>query len=239
MSVKNVLETERLTLREMTIEDLPALSDILQDEQTMYAYEGAMSDAETQEWLERQLWRYKEDGFGLWAVVLKETGKMMGQCGLSWQNADGKRVLEIGYLLNRAYWHKGYAAEAAEGCKLYAFEALNADEVYSIIRDTNTASMNIAIRMGMTIRGRFVKHYRGVDMPHVIFSVRKNERGGVGFSQSELSEAHRALLSTLHKCEKMDVEKLGKSQRTLLERRIAALKVSLALIEKEQGRIPK
>ncbi len=55
------------------------------------------------------------------------------------------------------------------------------------------------------------------------------------FTSEELSEAHRALLSTLHKCEKMDISKLGKSQQTLLERRIAALKIALALIEKEQG----
>lgn len=54
------------------------------------------------------------------------------------------------------------------------------------------------------------------------------------FSSEELNEAHRALLSTLHKCEKMDATKLGKSQQTLLERRIAALKVALTLIEKEQ-----
>ena len=55
------------------------------------------------------------------------------------------------------------------------------------------------------------------------------------FTSEELCEAHRALLSTLHKCQKMDVTKLGKSQQTLLERRIAALKVALTLIEKEQG----
>lgn len=55
-----------------------------------------------------------------------------------------------------------------------------------------------------------------------------------GFTQSELSEAYRALLSTLRKCEKMDMEESGQSQRTLLERRIGALKVALVLIEKEQ-----
>lgn len=56
------------------------------------------------------------------------------------------------------------------------------------------------------------------------------------FTSEELSEAHRALLSTLHKCEKMDATKLGKSQQTLLERRIAALKIALTLIEKEQSK---
>lgn len=56
------------------------------------------------------------------------------------------------------------------------------------------------------------------------------------FTPDELREAHRALLSTLHKCEKMDAAKLGKSQQTLLKRRIAALKIALTLIEKEQAR---
>ncbi|NTW71322.1 MAG: hypothetical protein HGA49_03680 [Eubacteriaceae bacterium] len=58
----------------------------------------------------------------------------------------------------------------------------------------------------------------------------------IDFTSEELSEAHRALLSTLHKCEKMDITKLGKSQQTLLERRIVALKIALTLIEKEQGK---
>jgi len=57
----------------------------------------------------------------------------------------------------------------------------------------------------------------------------------VAFTKDELEEAHRALLSTLRKCEKMDAEKLGASQRTLLVRRIAALKMALALIEKESA----
>jgi RimJ/RimL family protein N-acetyltransferase len=180
-----ILETERLLLREMTAEDLPQLAEILQDEQTMYAYEGAMSETETKEWLDKQLIRYKEDGFGLWAAVLKDTGEMIGQCGLSWQCADGNRVLEIGYLFNRAYWNGGYAIEAAKACKRYAFDTLNADEVYSIIRDTNVASINVAIRNGMLVRGRFVKHYRGVAMPHLIFSVKRPPPGGRNGNQGD------------------------------------------------------
>ncbi len=173
---KPVLKTERLLLREMTPEDYGALALILQDGQTMTAYEGAFTDEETHEWLVRQLDRYRTDGFGLWAVILKETGEMIGQAGLTWQTVENERLPEIGYLFNRAYWHHGYAAEAAAACKRYAFETLGFPEVYSIIRDSNIPSMNVAIRNGMKIRKRFVKHYRGVDMPHVLFSVRADAR---------------------------------------------------------------
>ena len=161
-----ILETERLYLREMDQSDFASLCRILKDDETMYAYEGAFSDDEVREWLDRQIARYHKWGFGLWAVVLKETNEMIGQCGLTMQNWKDGEVLEIGYLFEREYWHKGYATEAAKACKKYAFETLNASEVCSIIRDTNTASQNVAIRNGMTVKDKWIKHYKGVGMPH-------------------------------------------------------------------------
>lgn len=169
------METGRLLLREMTQSDYADLCKILQDEDVMYAYEGAFSDEEAHEWLDRQISRYKEYGFGLYAVILKETCDMIGQCGLTIQEFNGKRMLEIGYLFQKLYWHKGYAIEAAMACKEYAFTVLKADEVFSIIRDTNIASQKVAKRNGMVHTDTFIKHYRGVDMPHYVFSV-KNER---------------------------------------------------------------
>lgn len=161
-----ILETERLYLRELEQEDFPALCKILQDEKTMYAYEGAFSEEEVQEWLDRQLARYAQYGFGLWAVIRKESGELIGQCGLTMQPWKDGEVLEIGYLFRRDCWHRGYAAEAARACKQYAFETLGAKEVCSIIRYTNTASQNVALRNGMEKRDSWTKHYRGVDMPH-------------------------------------------------------------------------
>lgn len=161
-----ILETERLYLREMDQPDFASLCRILKDDETMYAYEGAFSDDEVREWLDRQIARYQKWGFGLWAVILKDTNEMIGQCGLTMQNWKDDEVLEIGYLFERAHWHKGYASEAAKACKKYAFETLNASEVCSIIRDTNIASQNVAIRNGMTVKDKWTKHYRGMDMPH-------------------------------------------------------------------------
>lgn len=161
-----IFETERLYLREMNQSDFKALSKILQDEETMYAYEGAFNDEEVQEWLDRQISRYHKWDFGLWAVVLKETDEMIGQCGLTMQLWKDKEVLEIGYLFQRKYSHRGYATEAAKACKKYAFEVLDANEVCSIIRDTNVASQNVAVRNNMVVVDRWTKHYRGVAMPH-------------------------------------------------------------------------
>lgn len=80
-----ILKTERLYLREMNQSDYESLCRILQDNETMYAYEGAFTDTEVQEWLDRQIARYKKYNFGLWAVILKDTDKMIGQCGLTMQ----------------------------------------------------------------------------------------------------------------------------------------------------------
>lgn len=167
-----ILETERLYLREMNQEDFPSLCKILQDKDVMYAYEHAFDDDEAQGWLDKQIMRYRQYGFGLWAVILKETGEMIGQCGLTMQECNNRQVLEVGYLFQKAFWHKGYASEAAIACKKYAFEVFHADEVFSIIRDTNIASQNVAKRNGMTVTDRFIKHYYGVDMPHLVFSIK-------------------------------------------------------------------
>ena len=168
-----VLQTQRLLLREMTQADLPSLCKILQDEEVMYAYEGAFNSEEAQSWLDKRIDNYKEYGFSLWAVVLKQTGIMIGQCGLTMQDYNGSKVMEVGYLFQKEYWHHGYASEAAIACKEYAFDKLIAREVCSIIRDTNISSQNVAKRNGMTCIDTFIKHYRGVDMPHFLFSVKR------------------------------------------------------------------
>ena len=171
----SIIETERLALRELTLDDLSATGKIVCDEQTMYAWNGAWSEDENLEAIQKQLQGYQDNGFGRWAVVFKETGRVIGVCGLQWCDTDTDRVLEVGYLFNRAYWHNGYAAEAAIASKLYAFDVLGYDEVFSLIRDTNYASMNVAIRNSMFIRRRFIKHYKGEDMPHYVFSARKKD----------------------------------------------------------------
>lgn len=164
-----ILETKRLYLREMTLEDMPILRKILQDEDVMYAYAHAFDEEETKAWLNRQRSRYEQDGFGLWAVILKENNEMIGQCGLTKQALNKEEIMEIGYLFQKKYWHQGYAREAAYSCMKYAFKQYPISAIYSIIRDTNKASKQVAIHNGMQITETFVKHYYGIDMPHEVY----------------------------------------------------------------------
>ena len=170
-----ILETERLVLRTLEQDDFEEVCKLLQDPVVMYAYEGAFSDQEVQAWLDKMFWRYENDGFALWAVIEKSSGELIGQCGITYQEYNGRWVPEVGYLFRKEFWHKGFATEAAMACKEYAFQVLNFDEVYSIIRDSNVASQNVARRNGMTEVDTFVKHYRGVEMPHIIFRVSRKD----------------------------------------------------------------
>ena len=183
MAVKNaehgriITETERLIIREMVQSDLGALCKILCDEEVMRAaYESAFSVEEAQNWMSRNFTRYTEHGFGLWAVALKETNEMIGQCGLTMQSWREKELLEIGYLFQKAYWNKGYATEAAIACKEYAFSVLNASSVYSMIRDTHIASQNVAVRNGMRVVDKCTKNFRHVDMNFLLYCVEKHTR---------------------------------------------------------------
>ncbi|BCA86137.1 acetyltransferase [Enterococcus saigonensis] len=167
------IETKRLILRPWQKGEAFALSQFLQDERVMYAYEGAFSDEEVIAWLNWNLKLYQEKGYGLFAMVCKKDGKIIGECGLTNQVVNGKTYLEIGYHLVYDAWKKGYATEAAQAVKEYAFNTLGATTVVSIVRDTNIASMNVAIRNQMVVKERFIKNYRNVMMPHYLFIATK------------------------------------------------------------------
>lgn len=169
-----IIETERIYLRKMEENDYIELVKMLQDDEVMYAYEGGFNASESKMWLEKQKERYKMEGIGLWAAILKTEGKMIGQCGLTNQKWKNKDVLEVGYMFNKEYWNKGYATETAKACKEYAFKKLKVEKVYAIIRDINKSSQKVAKNMDMQIVDKGVRHYRGIDMVHYLYSVSNN-----------------------------------------------------------------
>ncbi len=174
MSTTMILQTKEFYLREITKADYLSIAEILGNSEVMYAYEHPFSEDEINTFIELQQRRYAKYGFGMWGVIIKEKEELIGLCGLTMQDWDGKEVLEIGYLFAKAYWHKGYATKAAQCCKQYAFDVLHATEVYSIIRDTNLPSVKVAIANNMEKVGEFTKFYYNMHMPHFVYCVKKS-----------------------------------------------------------------
>lgn len=150
-----LLETPRLLLRELNEDDFDALYAILSDAQTMRYYPAALDAAQVHDWIARNRRRYAQDGFGLWAVILKETGALIGDCGITVQSIHGRQLPEIGYHIHKVHQRRGYASEAAARCMRYAFETLRLPAVYSYMKYTNVASYTVAIKNGM----HFVEEY--------------------------------------------------------------------------------
>ena len=172
-----IFETERLILREFNQSDLKDLCEILQDEAVTAVYEHYFTEEDVQAWLCRQQERYRRYGFGLWALVLKQTGEVIGQAGLTMQPCEGDEVLEISYHLKQRFRHHGYASEAAEGCKRYAFYNLHANAVHAIIKVGNYPSMRVAEAVGMKPEKEFTARYYNGDMRHILFTAH-NQTGG-------------------------------------------------------------
>ena len=135
--MKKILETERLYLREMSMDDFDALYAVLSDREIMQHYPYIFDEERVRGWIERNMNRYKDNGFGLWAVCLKETGEMIGDCGLTLQNIEGEMLPEIGYHIRRDQQRKGYAKEAAAAVRDWAFKNTEYPAIYSYCKYTN------------------------------------------------------------------------------------------------------
>lgn len=140
-----IIETDRLLLREYTMDDFDALYEIVLDPETMQHYPAPFDAERTKNWITWNLENYKKYGFGLWAVVLKKTGEFIGNCGISMQNIDGKMLLEIGYHIHKNYWRQGFGKEAAQAARERLFRNTDYDIVYSYMKYTNVGSYCTAI----------------------------------------------------------------------------------------------
>jgi RimJ/RimL family protein N-acetyltransferase len=166
-------ESERLFFRKLNESDFDNLAEMLRDPEVMSAWEHTFSDEEIRDWIANQERRYSEDGVGYFAVINKDSGEFVGQMGLLWSNINDVRGLEIGYMLKRRCWGLGFAAEGAAALTGYAFSELGVSKIYTTIRPENIRSVAVAERIGMNIEGNYIKHYKGKEMEHTIFSMSK------------------------------------------------------------------
>ena len=147
--MSTILKTERLFLREMDRNDYDALYRVLADSTIMQHYPYTFDESRVRDWIKRNLNRYQENRFGLWAVCLKDTGEMIGDCGLTLQNINGEMLPEIGYHIRRDCQRKGYAKEAAKAVRDWAFRNTDYPALYSYCKYTNIPSLRTAESIGM------------------------------------------------------------------------------------------
>ena len=154
--------TDRLFLREMTESDLDALYLVLGDPDIMRHYPAPFDKEKVQSWISRNMERYETHGFGLWAVCLKETGEVIGDCGLTLQQIGGTLLPEIGYHIRRDLQRKGYAKEAAIAVRDWTFGHTAFDTVYSYMKHTNEASIKTAMAYGCSPADEYPDDVNGI-----------------------------------------------------------------------------
>jgi len=148
-----ILETERLILRRLTMDDLDDLVALYHSpEVRKYYSEGIPSYEETKQELEWMINTcYVQYGFGMWATIEKSTGKFIGRCGLTPMDIEGHDEIEVGYMLAKEYWGQGFATEAAQAILNYGFEQAGLSRLICVINPGNVASAKVAENIGMQL----------------------------------------------------------------------------------------
>ena len=146
----NEIETKRLLLKRFCERDIDAFAEIVgQHEVGEQLPKGrGYTRSEAQKWLNKIIKSWKEDGFGTWALMDKETNKMLGNCGLNRIESLGET--EVLYLLDKEAWGKGYATEAAYATLIYGFERLKLDKIIGLTKINNHKSANVLTKIGLS-----------------------------------------------------------------------------------------
>lgn len=170
----SILETERLRLREFVPADLDAVARVLGDPETMRYYPQPFDRAGVAAWIERNRVRYHEHGHGLWALVLKSSGEVVGDCGLIRLRVEERDEIEVGYHVRKDLWNQGLATESARACRDYGFRKLGVGRLISLIRPENIPSRRVAEKNGMSIWKEVV----WADLTHLVYTVTAEGRPG-------------------------------------------------------------
>ena len=164
-----IIETKRLILRQYTLDDFDDLYELLSDPITMKHYPKPYDKEGTLRWINWCINSYEKYGFGLWALILKETNEFIGDCGLSMQNIDNEILPEIGYHIKKEFWQQGYAKEAASAVKNWAFTNTSFNTLYSYMTKENIGSYKTAKSIGM----KRIKEYTNDNETLLVYSITK------------------------------------------------------------------
>lgn len=172
----NQLSTQRLTIRPLQIEDAKDWTAFFINNSNLKHLGLGEIDAKTAElyaksWIEKQIWRYQNNEYGHHALVLKETGKLVGQCGLLTQVFGDQKEIEVGYHMLPQYMQNGYATEAALAVRDFAFENNIAESLISLIGIDNEPAQKVAKKLSMKKDSRM----KANEMDVYIYQIDKEE----------------------------------------------------------------
>jgi len=154
-----MIETKRLLLRAMTVDDTDALLGIFGGPKVMDSFgEPPYTREQMTGWVNRNLSHQAEHGYGLFSVILKAEDRLIGDCGLEDIEVDRQHMAELGYDFRSNYWHQGFATEAAYAVRDFAFGELGLDRLVSLIRASNVASRRVSRRVGMSLDHKLVRY---------------------------------------------------------------------------------
>lgn len=165
------LQSSRLITRYLIEDDYKIISKFLADNECsqFFPNPGLSFDDWGKFWVEKQKARYIESRFGLQALINKDTNEFIGMCGLLLQLADGVNEVEVGYHILKQNWGKGYATEAAQLFKNFAFENKISDNIVSIIHENNIRSQRVAERNGMQQEKKIMFW----EAPHFVYRIKQ------------------------------------------------------------------
>jgi RimJ/RimL family protein N-acetyltransferase len=147
-----ILETERLSLRELEPDDVESLAEVLGDAVAMRFYPAPFDHERVVAWIDWARASYQANGFGLWAVIRRADGRLLGDCGPMLQPVEGRLIPEIGYHIVRSEQGQGYATEAAWACLYWVFGHTSYDTVCSLVSPENEPSRAVATKVHQSMR---------------------------------------------------------------------------------------
>ncbi|NLP82826.1 GNAT family N-acetyltransferase [Microbacterium sp. CFH 90308] len=159
-------DTARLRFRHMRPADLDAMAALLGDPDVMRFYPAPKTREQAAAWIAWNQRNYAEHGYGLW-IIETHAGEFVGDCGLTWQQVNGARKLEVGYHVVPAWQGRGIATEAAAACRDFVREHLEVQELVAIIHPDNRASERVAEKIGMH---RVADDHAGSDARRIVLS---------------------------------------------------------------------
>lgn len=174
-----ILETPRLYIRELTMDDFDALHAICSDPEVMCYIDALQpySQEQTRREIQQALHSYQAHGFGEWAFIAKAAGQLIGYGGIQYVPHNPQHP-EVSYILAQSHWGQGYATEVAAAILQYGFMHLGLEAIEASIDPHNVTSMHVAEKLGMQYRGEGVDAHQFPVVFYVIYNPHGEEARG-------------------------------------------------------------